>query len=219
MPVKFIDTYPGYAQRAFPLGTAGDISANGDFDRDGMLNIDEYAFQFPSNAEISAAAKAQFEPANQEVESAEEFSRVIEEEEEPVANALLKPVGPAAAALDADNHIVFKVPYRAHTGTSLRYDFVEITEKKGKQKTKKIKPGAKWKVTYEEGATVTRSVHLEVKLVDPVTREVLAVEIRDDAVNVDVTQQFIVLRSANPVANPAAPIPKIGVKIVPVDIR
>ena len=152
--------------------------------------------------------------------SAEEFSRVIEEEEEPIANNLLKPVGPAAAMLDADNRIVFKVPYRAHTGTSLRYDFVEnTTNKRGKVKSKKIKPGAKWEVLFEEGETITRSVHLEVKLVDPVTREVLAVEIRDDAVNVDVTQQFIVLRSVDPVANPAAPLPNIGVKIVPVDIR
>jgi hypothetical protein len=219
MPVKFIDTYPGYSQGVFPLGTGGDVSATGDFDRDGMSNIEEYAFQFPTTAEISAAAKEQFVPADNAVITLEEFSRVIESEPEPIIDPADQPDGPIAPTLDATNHVVFKVPYRAHTGTSLRYDFVEITTKNNKQKTKKIKAGAKWEIVFEDGPTVTRSVHVEVRGLDPVTREVQSITIRPTPMNVDVTQQFIVLRSVNPVADPAAPLPTLGVKITPVDIR
>jgi hypothetical protein len=221
MPVKFIDTYGGYGQRAFPLGTAGDTTPSGDFDRDGMPNIQEYAYQFPTNAEISAAAKAQFVPAtNPLFVTVEEFSRVIEQEPEPISDPIEKPDGPIAPELDDTNHLVFKVPYRSHTGTSLRYDFVEMTtNNRGKVKTKKIKPGAKWQIGFEEGETITRIVHVEVKQLDPATREVTDIGIRATPMNVDVTQQFIVLRSVDPVANPAAPLPNIGVQIVPVDIR
>jgi len=221
MPVRFVDTYPGYAQRAFPLGSSGDTSVDGDFDRDGMSNIEEYAYQFPTNAEITAAAKDQFVPeTNPLFVTVEEFSRVIEQEPEPIADPIEQPDAPIAAELDDTNRLVFKVPYRAHTGTSLRYDFVEITEnKRGKQKTKKIKPGSKWEVFFEEGETVTRIVHVEVKQLDPITREVTDIGIRNTPMNVNVTQQFMVLRSTNPVSDPSAPLPKIGVKIVPVDIR
>jgi len=224
MHVKFVDTYPGWSQRAFPLGTPGDTTPPADFDHDGMTNVEEYAYQFPTNAEITAAAKAQFVPEGGVIFiEQEQFNRVIEVEPESVSDVASQPTGPIGPALDADNHVVFKVPYRAFTGSSLKYDFVEITTTtsnsgKIRTKTKKIKPGTKWLVSYEDGETVSRTVHVEVINRAAGTGEVISIEVRPTPMNVNMTKKYIVLRSANPV-DPAAPLPTLDVQLTPISIN
>ena len=232
MDVKFVDSYLGWAQSAFPLGTSGDTSPAADFDRDGMTNIEEYAYQFPTQAEIIAGAKPQL-PGNYR------FMRLLETEPETVADVATKPDGVIGPMLDDDNHVVLKVPYRAYTGTSLKYEFVEVTKTennkgKVKVKTKKIKPGTNWLVTYETAdrdgdgqvEDATRLVRAQVERIDA-TGAVIEVTTYPDPdvfppqspITVNMTQQFIVLRSKNPVKNPAAPLPDIQVKLTAVDIR
>ncbi|MEK7954269.1 hypothetical protein [Luteolibacter soli] len=224
MRVRFVDTYLGWAQGAFPLGTAGDVSPTGDFDRDGMTNVEEYAYQFPTQAEIIAGIKPQL-PASAR------FLRVTDVEPETVNDPALKPTGPVAAALDGTNHVVFKVPYRALTGTSLKYEFTEVTTnpKNLKKKTKRIKPGADWEISFEDGATASRTVRIQVERIDPATGIVDSVGPYPDRANfpldplnpitVTMTKQYIVLRSKNPVADPLAPLPELSVKLTPVDIN
>jgi hypothetical protein len=209
--VKWVDTYLGWAQGAFPLGTAGNTSPTGDFDRDGMTNIEEYAYQFPTQAEIIAGAKPQL-PANQR------FMRLLETEPETVNDITLKPDGPIGPELDDDGYIVYKVPYRHLTGTSLKYEFLEVTTnpKNGKTKSKKIKPGAQWLVSYEDGDTATRIVRAQVENINPATGEVNSVGV-SNAITVNMTQTYIVLRSKNPAKSPT--LPDIQVKLTPVSIQ
>lgn len=225
--VQFVDSYPGYGQGIFPLGSAGDTTPDGDFDRDGMSNIEEFAFQFPTNEDITASAREQFVPAPVPpdpnfpgVIMVEEFRRVIEKEDEPIIDDTLAPAGPVGPALEPDNRVAFRVPFRPRTGASLRYDFFELTtNNKGKVKSKRIKPGAKWAVTLEDVAVpVTRNVHIEVSILDAVTRETLFIRTRPATVTVSVTQQELVLRSVNPV-NPADPLPTVDVKVTPISLK
>ena len=228
MRVKFIDSYVGYAQDAFPLGTSGDTSPNGDFDRDGMSNVEEYAYHFPSNEIINAAGREQFVPGTVPESGifgypllVEEFSRVLVEEEEPIIDPEVQPAGAIGPVLDADNHIVVRVPMRANTGSSLRYDFVQVTtNNKGKVKTKKIKVGPRtpWEVVTEENVTVTREVSIEATVLDPTTREVYFVRPQATTTDITMSQDYLVLRSRNPV-NPADPLPNIQVKLTALDLR
>ena len=215
-----------------PLGITGFV-AWGDLYRDGLINIEEYAYQFPTQAEIIAGAKPQL-PGNYR------FMRLLEVEPETVADVATKPAGVIGPVLDDQNHVVFKVPYRAYTGTSLKYEFLEVTtttnnQGKIKTKTKKIKPGANWLVTYETAdrdgdgqvEDATRIVRAQVERINPATGAVIEVTTYPDPdvfppqspITVDMTQQFVVLRSKNPVKNPAAPLPTLSVKLTAVDIR
>ncbi|RYD65468.1 MAG: hypothetical protein EOP83_07335 [Verrucomicrobiaceae bacterium] len=165
--------------------------------------------------------------------------RLLEVEPETVADVAMKPDGVIGPMLDEDNHIVFKVPYRAYTGTSLKYEFTEVTKTtnnagKVKIKTKKIKPGANWLVTYETAdrdgdgqvEDATRLVRAQVERIDATGAVVEVTTYPDPTVfppqspiTVNMTQQFIVLRSKNPVKNPSATLPTIDVKLTAVDIR
>ncbi|MCW1886139.1 hypothetical protein OKA04_15485 [Luteolibacter flavescens] len=227
MRVKFVDTYAGYAQLTFPLGTNRDTSANGNYDGDALSNLEEYAFQFPTNADLNATARETFVPALVPESGApgfpllvEEFNRVIQQEPEPILDAAAQPAGPIGPELDGTNRIVYRVPKRARTGTSLNYSFVEnTTNAKGKVKSKKIKAGPKWEIIEESGPTVTRNVQIEVTVLDPTTREVYFVRTRSGTTNVNITQKYLTLRSKAPVKNPAAPLPTLAVKVASVDIR
>ena len=216
MDVKFVDSYLGWAQRAFELGTSDDTSPSGDADGDGMINVEEYAYQFPTQAEIIAGAKVQ-------LPGTVRFMNLIETEPETADDPAIKPTGPIGPELDADNHVVIKVPFRSYTGTSLKYEFVEVTTtiKNGKTKTKskKIKPGTTWLQSFETGATATRIVRAQVENINPATGAVVSVGIYPTPITVNMTKDYIVLRSKDPVKNPAAPLPDIQVKLTAVDIR
>lgn len=222
--LRMVDSYAGYAQITFPLGTSkDDISPTGNFDRDSMSNLEEFAFQWPTNEDINANANEQFIPDPDVVlvgfpPVVEEFNRVVSKVAEPITNVAAQPTGPVGPFLDALNHVVYEVPYRPRTGTALKYEFVEITtDSKGREKAKKIKLGAKWTTSFREQADVFPTPTIEVKLVDAQTRDVYAFAQRG-APNVNLTQQFLVLRSVNPV-NPADPLPKLGVRLAASTIK
>ena len=225
--VQFVDSYPGYGQGVFPLGTAGDTSPTGNFDRDSMTNIEEFAYQFPTNEDINASAREQFvplpvppDPNFPGVVLVEEFRRVIEREPEPIIDPALTPAGPGPVTLEPDNRVSMRVPYRSRTGTSLRYDFFELTKNaKGVIKSTRIKPGAKWAVTIEEAPVpTTRTVHVEVTILTAGTREVAYIRTRPQTITVSVPQQFQVLRSVKPI-KPTATLPMLDVKVSAVPLQ
>lgn len=225
--VRMVDSYAGYAQITFPLGTsANDIAPTGNVDRDSMTNVEEFAFQWPTNEDINASANEQFIPDPDVFlpgfpPVVEQFNRVVSKVAEPITNVAAQPAGPIGPFLDADNHIVFEVPYRPRTGTALKYEFVEIsTNAKGKVKKKKIKLNARnsqWTTSFREQPDVFPTPTIEVKLIDAVTSDVYAFAQRG-APNVNLTQQFLVLRSLNPV-NPADPLPNLGVSLTAATIK
>lgn len=222
--VRMVDSYAGYAQITMPLGTSSnDIAPSGNVDRDSMSNLEEFAFQFPTNEDINASASEQFIPEDVFVlglpDVVEEFSRVITKVSEPITNLAAQPAGPIGPFLDAENHVVFEVPFRPRTGTSLKYEFVQLTtDAKGKVKSKKIKPGTNWLTSFREVASVFPTPTVELKIVDAATRDVYLIVQRALETNVNLTQQFLVLRSANPV-NPADPLPNIKVQISSVPLK
>jgi hypothetical protein len=217
--VKFVDSYLGWGQGAFTLGSTNDTSPDGDFDGDGMTNIEEFAYQFPTQSQIIAGAKDLLPPYAR-------FMRLLETEPETVSDVAVKPTGVIGPELDADNHVVFKVPFRALTGNTLKYDFVEVTTTtkngKTKTKTKKIKPGAKWLVSYEDGVSTTRTVRAQVEIINVLTGAVSAVRIYpgpgEPNLVVPLTKQYIVLRSKDPV-DPASALPTLDVKLTAVNVQ
>ena len=219
--VRMVDSYAGYAQINFPLGTSKtDIAPTGNVDRDSMGNLEEYAFQWPTNEDINARASEQFVPQTFPTipPTIEEFSHVVSKVAEPITNQAAQPTGPIGPFLDIDNHVVFEVPYRPRTGTTLKYEFVELTtNSKGQVKAKKIKLGANWTTSFREQPGVFPVPTIQVKIVDAATRDVYDIAQRP-APNVNLTQQFLVLRSVNPV-NPADPLPNLGVKLSAITLK
>lgn len=174
--VRMIDTYAGFSQISFPLATPPqDLQPNADVDFDGMSNIEEYAYEWPTRDLLIA-----------EGEDPEELGVG-----DPLAvDPLRQPVRPVAT-LDADNHIVVRASLRPLTGTSLKYTFATIDTSGKKPKLRNIKPGRDWQITRTQ-----------------VTESVLV-----GATNLDLPRDYITLRSTAPVANPAAPLPNIQIKI------
>ncbi|MCW1922942.1 hypothetical protein OKA05_10300 [Luteolibacter arcticus] len=226
--VRFVDSYAGYAQDAFPLGTTGDTTPAGDFDRDGMSNVEEYAYHFPSNEAISTAARQQFVP--QPVPESgiggfpllvEEFNRALLAVAEPIIDSDEQPPGVVGPVLDDTGRLVVRVPRRENTGSSLRYDFSEVTTNaKGKTKTKKIKIGPRtpYEVIIEDNVTATREVRIEVNVLNPATREIYFIRPQAIPTIVNLNQDYVTLRSRNPV-KPGKPLPNIQVKLTALDLR
>jgi hypothetical protein len=177
--VRMIDSYMGFAQISFPLATPPqDLQPNADVDFDGMININEYAYEWPTRDLLTAVG-----------EDPDELGVG-----DPLAIDPLKKPALPVVTLDADNHIVVRASLRPLTGTSLKYTF-SILDTSGKRpKFKNIKAGRDWQIT--------RIQETETVLVG--------------ATNLDLPHDYIVLRSTAPVADPAAPLPNIQIKITPV---
>jgi len=222
--VRMVDSYPGYAQITFPVGSAKrDLAAKANIDRDSMTNIEEYAYQFPTNEDINASAALQF--AGEQtvfIGEVQEFSRVISPKmKNAILDPLLQPVGPAPAFLDEQNRVVFEVPYRPRTGTTLKYAFQQVVEvgNKGKKKAQKIKIGADWELSFREEPVELPGVVVEAKVVDSATRTVFEI-IQTTLDNpLKLTKTFLVLRSTAPVADVNAPLPELKVVITPVTLK
>lgn len=206
--VIFVDTYNGYAQTVFPAGTSKrDRAAKGDFDRDGMINADEYAFQYPTNEHLNAVAKATYNeaPGAGEYYSLAQTSLV----NNPITDATEQPAGPSAVTLDDENHIVFEVPTRPRVGTTVNYQFVELVPgRKGRLKPRKIKIEGNWTLTTRTEST-TEQVTIRTRTVDPVFGTVTFAE---GPLTITHDQEILVLRSLNPV-DPGADLPQLGVKV------
>jgi hypothetical protein len=180
--VKMVDSYNGFSQITFPVGSPKeDLKPTSDVDRDGMSNIDEFAFEWPSRELLLAEG---FVP--------DELGFGT-----PAANdAAVKPDLPVVE-LDVDNHIVVKASLRALTGKSLRYVFALLDTSKAKPKYRAIKAGSQW--------TITQTQELEQVQVGPQL--------------LDLPHDYVTLRSVNPVANPADPLPSIRVLVTPLTLK
>jgi len=133
--VRMIDTYNGFAQISFPLATPKqEFKTGSDIDRDGMNNLNEYAFEWPTKELLIA------EGENPELLGVGDPAAV---------DPLVRPVLPVAT-LDASNHIVVKASIRPLTGTSLRYSFSILDTSGKKPRYRLIKPGAAWTITESQ---------------------------------------------------------------------
>lgn len=129
--VRMIDTYAGFSQISFPLATPPqELQPGADVDFDGMVNIEEYAFEWPTRDLLIAEGE---DPDDLGVG------------DPPAVDPLRKPVKPVAT-LDADNHIVMRASLRPLTGTSLKYTFAIVDTSGKKPKLRNIKPGRDWQV-------------------------------------------------------------------------
>lgn len=224
--IRMVDSYLGYARITMPLGTSKrDLSPKGNLDRDSMSNIEEFAFQFPTNEDINASAKEQFVPGDVFFflgePAVQEFNRVVTKVENPILDPQLQPAGPGPTELDGTDRIYFEAPFRPRTGNTLKYSFVEVvTAKNGKKKPRKIQNlNQNWTVGFREEASVIEDLIIEVKIVHAVTRDVLAIQQLGEPMDVNLTQQFITLTSNDPVADPLAPLPDLGVVVTPVTLK
>lgn len=215
--VRMVDSYNGFAQVTLPLGTSKtDFDPSGNVDRDSMSNIEEFAYQFPTNEDINASAREQFVPNQSPIPGiVEEFNRVVTKIVNPIIDATEQPTAPAAPFLDADNHIVFEVPIRPRTGTSVRYDFAVQTP--GKKKPKKLKLAGNWEITTREVSSVVPAI-VEIRYVTADTRETVGFLQRPQPNVINLTQEFLVLRSVDPV-NPADPLPDLRVLVSAVNLK
>jgi hypothetical protein len=222
--LDFVDSFNGFVQSTFPLGTSRrDVSPGGDIDKDGTSNIEEFAYQFPTNEDISASAREQFVPLEDDVPdefailgAVSSFSRVVSKVPNPIIDPASQPTAPAAPFLDADDRVTFEVPFRPRTGNTLRYNFVEFLP--GKKKGKKVKIGTDYTVEFRE-VTSTVPVIIEVKLILPGTRETVGFATRALPTTVNLTQQFLVLKSVNPVTDPFAELPDLRVALSAVAVK
>jgi hypothetical protein len=178
--VRMVDSYAGFAQITFPVGSTKDaLKPASDVDRDGMSNIDEFAFEWPTRELLIAEG---FAPEGLGFGT-------------PAANnSLIKPALPVVA-LDEFNHIVVKASRRSLTGTSLRYVFALLDTTKKNPKYRAIKPGSQWTITETQ----------EIEQFGPGL--------------VELPRDYITLRSVNPVANPADPLPAIRVLVTPITLK
>lgn len=154
--VRMVDSYPGFTQRYFELGTLQALyPPAADKDRDGMSNIDEFALEFPT---IELLETQGLDPDDIGFGS-------------PAANdASKQPVAPVVA-LDADNHIEVRASVRPLSGTSLKYQFLLETTKGKKTQSKAIKTGGRrseWTITRvtETEQLVVRGVPIDGVFVD-----------------------------------------------------
>lgn len=130
--VRMIDTYAGFAQITFPLATPPQtLQPSADVDLDGMSNINEYAYEWPTRDLITAAG---------------ENPDLLAFGKPAAADPAKKPAVPVVT-LDADNHIVMRASLRPLTGTSLKYTFAIVDTSGKRPKLKNIKPGRDWQVT------------------------------------------------------------------------
>jgi hypothetical protein len=219
--VSMVDSFNGFVQTTFPLGTTKrDLTPAGDVDKDGTPNIEEFAFQFPTNEDISASAREQFIPQARPpvfgVAVVEVFSRVITKVPNPIIDPEDQPAPPAAPFLDADNRVVFEVPVRPRTGNTLRYNFVQVPPN-GK-KGKKVKIGTDYTLETRE-VTSTTPVIIEVEIVTADTRETVGFATRATPDVVTLTQEILVLKSVDPVADPDAELPDLRVNLSAVTLK
>lgn len=130
--VRMIDTYNGFAQISFPLGTPSqELQPGGDIDADGLDNISEYAYEWPTRDLLTFVG---------ENPDAIGFG-------DPAADDPLKKPAVPVVALDADNHIVVRASLRPLTGTSLKYTFAILDTSGKRPKFKNIKAGRNWQIT------------------------------------------------------------------------
>lgn len=180
--IRMVDSYNGFAQLTFPVGSTKQIiKPESDVDFDGVSNINEYAFEFPTRELLIAQG-----------EVPEELGFGTADAIDPSDQPDLPVV-----ELDVDNHIVVKASVRPLTGNTLRYSFAILDTTAKKPKYRVIKAGSQW--------TITRSQELEPTQVGP---QIL-----------DLPHDYITLRSVNPVANPADPLPAIRVLVAPVTLK
>lgn len=215
--VRMVDSYAGYAQVTMPLGTPKrSFASSGNIDGDSMINVEEFAFQFPTNEDINASAREQFVPQQTPfIGIIEEFNRVVTKVAEPILDSSAQPTGPAAPFLDQDNHVVFEVPIRPRAGTSLRYDFT--TSPVGARKPRRLVLGSQWTLTTREVPQATAAI-VEVRLITADTRETVGFQQRPQPDVVNIAQEFLVLRSTSPV-NPADPLPTLRVIVTEVPLK
>jgi hypothetical protein len=215
--VRMVDSYAGYSQVTMPLGTPkNDAAPTGNVDRDAMSNIYEFAYQYPTNEDINASAREQFVPVQSPIPGiVEEFSRVVTKVNNPIIDGNAMPPSPAPPFLDAENHIVFEVPLRPRTGTSLRYDFT--IQEPGKKRPRKLKLGNDWTLSTREVDSVEPAT-IEVRFVTVDTRETVGFAQRAQPNNINLTREILVLRSTTPV-NPADPLPALGVLVTAVALK
>jgi hypothetical protein len=222
--LEFVDSFNGFVQSTFPLGTTKrDLTPAGDVDKDGTSNIEEFAYQFPTNEDISARAREQFAPLPGDVPlqfailgAVSSFSRVVTKVPNPIIDPATAPTPPAAPFLDAEDRVTFEVPFRPRTGNTLRYNFVEFIP--GKKKGRKVKIGTDYELSFRE-VTSSIPVLIEVKLILPDTRETVGFSTRALPTTVNLTQQYLVLKSINPVADPFAELPDLRVTLDAVTVK
>jgi hypothetical protein len=107
------------------------------------------------------------------------------------------------------------VPLRPRVGTSLRYDFT--IQEPGKKRPKKIKLGNQWALSTREEPRLGAGI-IEVRLVTADTRETVGFAQRPQPNVINLTREFLVLRSTTPV-DPADPLPNLGVLITSVTLK
>ncbi|WP_265594425.1 hypothetical protein [Haloferula sp. BvORR071] len=221
--VEFVDSFTGYAQIALPAGTVKrDLTPFGNVDHDSMTNVEEFAYQFPTNEDIQASAREQFQsrttdPSAPALGLVALFNKVTTKVPNEIIDPDAQPTGPAAPFLDADNHVVFEVPLRPRTGNTLKYAFFQAVE--GKKKGVKLKIGTDWEMTTRT-ETITKDVNIELKVVDTADGSTVALVPRPAPLTtITLTREFTVLRSVNPVADPSAPLPDLRVVVAAVTLK
>lgn len=227
--VIFVDSFNGFAQSVLPTGTPKrDRSYKGDVDHDGMTNGDEFAFDQITNEHVNASAKAQFPfPGQLEIvnpplpvprppgtiPAGAEYYTLISTSPPPMTNPNEKPAGPVGPYLDAENHVVFEVPIRPRTGSTVKYQFQQYFP--NQRKGQKLKFDGSWTLeTVTETVTETHTIQWE--YIDP---DFLTRTTGQDEVDVEIEVSKYVLRSAEPVVDPLAELPDIRVQVTPTALK
>jgi len=180
--VRMIDTYNGFAQISFPLATPPqDLQPGADVDFDGMDNISEYAYEWPTRELLTSIGEA---------------PDVIGFGSPAAVDPLKKPAVPVVA-LDADNHIVVRASLRPLTGTSLKYTFAILDTSGKRPKFKNIKSGRNWQIT---GVQELQDVLIGATLVEDLPHDYVV--LRSTAPVADPTAPLPVIQvKITPVAN------------------
>lgn len=236
--VVFVDSFAGYVQTSFPSGVSSrDRSAKADYDKDGMSNGDEYAFQAITNEEVNRAAKSVFVPFSIDPDSAlgirptllrhfslggpppntpaiavsEKYHSLVTVTPEPITDPSVKPALPAPTTVDEEGHAVFEVPVRPNTGNTVKYQFQEAAAV-GKKKGKKIKL-ADWNLEkVVTTATENRTIRIEVLT----TLDTLA--FFTAPVEIEYNTEALRLTSKVPAPDPLN-LPKIVVQATPTALK
>lgn len=225
--VEMVDSFPGYMKATLPAGTASrEYGPKANFDRDSMTNIEEYAYQFPTNEDITASVREQFVPLATDIPFGvpavtSEFNRVLTRLPEPILDPNVQPVGPGAPTVNGAGQIVFEAPFRPRTGNTLRYSFG--FKEADKKKLTPIKIGKGWTQDFRT-VTSTRNVLIEIKLLDADGSTVAIIQRPGftgnptGAMTVTLTQSFIRITSDDPAPDPLN-LPAIGVNLTPSTLK